>query len=243
MILPEFLFRWCPRRVALFGRTRNPNAKDHTKPCDAQLIINSGVGTAVIVCKSRLLDVINDLRVTAKNNLSLIAESITMLKNAGLRVIIDLEHAIDAFKGVYSYGKKLPEEDVLKSQQHVTDIIELAGNAGADCIVLCDTNGGASPLEIKSIFRYICSEFPTLRFGFHGHNDLGLSVQNSITALRCGACHIQGTVGGIGERVGNTDWITLVVMTYQHHKDINIIPEEAFDRLTQLAQAVSSCFG
>ena len=128
-------------------------------------------------------------------NLRMISDSVLYLKKAGLEVHYDAEHFYDGFKENAAYALKT---------------IQAAVNAGADFVVLCDTNGGCMYHEIDEITRAVIQHFPEVKFGIHAHNDGGLAVANTIAAVRAGAAIVQGTINGYGERCGNADLITII---------------------------------
>jgi len=130
------------------------------------------------------------LRVDAETNLKMIEDSVKFLKGQGKEVIFDAEHFFDGYKD---------------DPMFALTALSAAANAGADCLALCDTNGGCVPQEICGIFKTVSDKFPDVKVGFHGHNDSACAVANSLMAVATGAEHIQGTINGLGERCGNAD--------------------------------------
>ncbi|MGB9598272.1 MAG: citramalate synthase, partial [Minisyncoccales bacterium] len=172
-------------RIVAFGMT----CKKEKKPKeDRQFLALLEAKTKIItlVGKACLLQVKNVLRTNAKENLRIISESIRFAREKGKRVFFDAEHFFDGFKNNPSFALK-----VLKTAQR----------AGAERIVLCDTNGGSLPFEIGKIVRQVKKEIKK-PLGIHCHNDSGLALANSLEGLKEGVSQIQGTINGYGERCG-----------------------------------------
>lgn len=180
-------------KLAAFGSTRRKGikAKDDSQ---LQMLISSEARVITIFGKTWDLHVHEALRVSEEENLSMIFDSIEFLKNQGREVIYDCEHFFDGFKANPAYALQ-----TLKAAQ----------DAGANCIVLCDTNGGTMPTEIEPIMSAVKKEITTA-LGVHAHNDCGMGVINSCTAVLNGAVQVQGTVNGYGERCGNADLIQVI---------------------------------
>jgi 2-isopropylmalate synthase len=140
-----------------------------------------------------------------EENLAMVHDSVTFLKNNNLEVIYDAEHFFDGYKNNADYALKT---------------LQAAVEGGADFVVLCDTNGGTLPFEIESIISDVQkfidekglapADHPPCRLGIHAHNDCGLAVANSITAVQTGAVMVQGTINGYGERCGNADLTSII---------------------------------
>ncbi len=129
-----------------------------------------------------------------EENLEMIRDSVSFLKSHGREVTYDAEHFFDGFKSNEAYALQT---------------LKAAEEAGADCIVLCDTNGGTMPTEIPAIMAKV-RETVKLPIGVHTHNDAGMAVANSVVAVYHGATHVQGTINGYGERCGNADLIQVI---------------------------------
>ncbi len=147
-----------------------------------------------IVGKSWDLHVREALRVTLDKNLKMVAETIGYLKKAGRTVFFDAEHFFDGFKSNSAYALK---------------VIRAAANAGADVIVLCDTNGGTMPFQVEAIVRKARESVAT-PLGIHTHNDTEMAVANSVVAVHGGCTHVQGTINGYGERCGNANLCSII---------------------------------
>ncbi|HEY2951599.1 MAG TPA: citramalate synthase, partial [Verrucomicrobiae bacterium] len=150
-------------------------------------LLEAGTPVICIVGKTWLLHVTEVLRVTPDENLAMIGDTIKFFKDHGKTVFYDAEHSFD--------GSKHEPDYALATWQ-------AAEKAGADCIVLCDTNGGCLPAEISRITAFARKKL-TARIGIHTHNDIGLGVANALAGIEAGATQVQGTINGYGERTGN----------------------------------------
>jgi 2-isopropylmalate synthase len=219
-------------KVAAFGRTN---------PDDIKEIVRLGVPVAVLFCKSRLMDVYETLQIGKSDNLEIIDDSIRYLKEQGKEVILDLEHAVDAWFGRGNFGKYFDEDESIEHRAHFLKVIGTAISAGADCLVICDTNGNGTPEEVEEMFAYFVNEFPEVSFGFHGHNDFELAVANTRAAVFSGATHIHGTINGYGERCGNANLCSLIPRLQLKDK-FKIIEPEKLKKFTPVANMVSNYF-
>ncbi len=131
-----------------------------------------------------------------EQNLEIIHDSVKFLKSRVDEVFYDAEHFFDGYKSNPEYALKC---------------LEAALSGGADCLVLCDTNGGSLPEDIEAVVTRIHQRFPEAEIGIHCHNDSDLAVANSMAALSAGASQVQGCVNGYGERVGNTNLTSLLI--------------------------------
>jgi len=145
------------------------------------------------------------------------------MKSRGREVIYDAEHFFDGYRQDPAYA---------------LETLSAALRGGADILVLCDTNGGALPDEAEKAVREICVKLTNVPVGIHAHNDAGMAAANSILAVLAGAEHVQGTIGGIGERCGNADLVT-VIAGLQVKRGVNCIPEASLQELTRAARAVA----
>jgi len=172
-------------KICAFGRTHLSDVEEILK------LKEVGLRCGVLVGKTRTRDVEAGLRKNLDENLLMIEKTISLLKNEGFEVFFDAEHFFQAFL----------EDD----KTYALEVIETAKKAGADWIVLCDTNGKMTPQKVAFVFREMKEKFPDINFGFHPHNDRGRALANAERAWLEGVSLFEGTVGGIGERVGNLD--------------------------------------
>ncbi|HWE84579.1 MAG TPA: alpha-isopropylmalate synthase regulatory domain-containing protein [Terracidiphilus sp.] len=230
-------------KLALFGRTRGRGTRVADWP-DARFIVErrQRVPVAVIVVKSRLLDVERSLETTPEENLAMARETIAYLQDEGLEVIVDLEHAMDAACGRREMGAPCDADYARRTLDYFHRMVEQCVEQRASRIVLCDTTGGASPEEVNAAVSRMVRYFPAARFGFHGHTDRGLGVANTRAAVLAGAVQVQGTLAGTGERCGNVN-LTTVVGGMQLRGEAEFVPEESLKGLASLAHAVHAAFG
>ncbi|MBL7058333.1 hypothetical protein ISS03_03275 [Patescibacteria group bacterium] len=187
---------------------------------------NLPIKNVALVCKARLHDVTHSLKKVPNIYLKEVHNHIKKFQDNGVKVFLDLEHAVDAYFGIGAYGKKLKSErDQAENREYLYKMISTAIAAGVFRLVVCDTTGRANPEEITEMFKDITNRFPSATFGFHGHDDRSFANINSQYACFAGARHIQGTFDGLGERVGNLNWI-LFVSDLQLHSQIQLVPGE-----------------
>jgi 2-isopropylmalate synthase len=173
--------------------TRRP-AVDAPNDLNLKSLIDSGAQIATLVGKSSVFHVKNVLQTSLGENLNMIRDSVSFLIKQGRRVIYDAEHFFDAAK---------------ENADYAFSTIEVAANAGAEEVVLCDTRGSAYPHEISRLTEAAARKLDK-PIGIHAHNDRGLATANTLAAVMAGASHVQVTVNGIGERCGNADLVEVV---------------------------------
>jgi 2-isopropylmalate synthase len=229
--------------LALFGRTRGLGVKVEDWP-DVQFIVRHKrhIPVAVVVVKSRLLDVERSLGTTPEENLLMAWDTIKYLHANGLEVFVDLEHAMDANCGRCENGILCDADYNKRSLEHFRQLTERCVRQKVSRIVLCDTNGGASPEEVTQVFEDLARDFPQAKFGFHGHTDRGFGVANTRAAILAGAVQAQGTLIGTGERCGNVN-LTTVVGSMQLRGEAEFVPPESLSGLTGLAHSAYAAFG
>jgi 2-isopropylmalate synthase len=230
-------------KLALFGRTRGRGAKVQEWP-DVQFIVRykRRVPVAVIVIKSRLLDIEKSLETTPEENLRMAWETIDCLQDNGLEVMVDFEHAMDANCGRRENGAACDVDFRRRSLDYFRQLTDQCIRQNVSRIVICDTNGGASPEEVGEVIGGLVRSYPNASFGFHGHTDRGLGVANTRAAILAGAVHVQGTLLGTGERCGNVN-LTTVIGGMQLRGEAEFVPSESLRGLTSLAQAAFAAFG
>ncbi|MFH0794557.1 MAG: citramalate synthase, partial [bacterium] len=181
-------------RVAAFGSTRKKDTAPQNDD-NLRMLLEAGTPVVTIFGKSSPFHVKDALQTTLEENLHMISDSVAFVQRQGKEVVYDAEHFFDGYKADPTYALYT---------------LQAAHAAGAHHLVLCDTNGGTEFREIAEIFRQIKKEFPQARLGIHAHNDTGYGVANTLAAVHEGAEMVQGTINGIGERVGNADLITIL---------------------------------
>ena len=207
--------------LVAFGSTRRPKAKTET---DANLLAlaNAGVKVATIVGKSSALQVTQVLETTPEENLHMIADSISYLKVKGLTVFFDAEHFFDGFRTNPDYALRC---------------LTTAAEAGASCLVLCDTNGGTLPHEI-TVGVEAARRLTDVPLGIHAHNDNALAVANTLAAVNAGATQVQGTINGYGERCGNAN-LCSIIPNLKLKMSIDCVTNEQLAKLTDVSHYVN----
>lgn len=206
-------------KVAAFGSTRR---KDIKADQDPQVLTLLAADTPVVTFygKSWLLHVKEVLNTTEDENRAMIADTVRVCKEAGREVFYDAEHFFDGYKDEPEYA---------------LSTLGAALEAGADVLVLCETNGGCLPHEIEEIVRQVQKRFPKAQIGIHSHDDGGVGVANALAAIRAGAVQVQGTMNGYGERTGNCN-LTTVIPNLQLKMGIPVVPD--LTKLTALSKFV-----
>ena len=229
-------------KLALFGRSRGRGMRVADWP-DVQFIVEhkQRVPVAVIVVKSRLLDVRKSLETTPEENLLMAGETVRYLEDQGLEVIVDLEHAMDAACGRRECGVAGDAEFGAETLDYFHQVVAQCAEQRVSRIVVCDTTGGASPEEVARVIGGLVKTYPQAGIGFHGHTDRGLGVANSRAAILAGARHVQGTLLGTGERCGNVN-LTTLVGSMQLRSEAEFVPEGSLAGLTSLAHAGYAAF-
>lgn len=207
--------------LVAFGSTARKNTPPEE---DANLaaLLAAGTKTVSIFGKSSDMHVTEVLGTTLQENLRMIGESVRYLRANGREVIYDAEHFFDGYKA---------------NAEYALETIEQAVKNGASVIALCDTNGGTFPEEIFEIVRQVAPRF-RVHFGIHCHNDLGLAVACSMSAVNAGVTHIQGTFIGYGERCGNAN-LSTVIPNLQLKRHMMCIPPECLKLLTPAARTIA----
>ncbi len=209
-------------RLVAFTRARRPGGRAEDDPA-VSLLARLSAPVACIVAKSWRLHVEKVLGTTPERNLESVSDTVAYLAAAGKEVIFDAEHYFDGFK---------------EDPEHALSVLRAAAEAGATTLVLCDTNGGTLPTELKAIVARTVREFPGVEIGIHTHNDAGCGVANALAAVEAGATHVQGTINGVGERCGNCDLVTTIA-NLQLKMGLKVVDEERLRRLTEVSNYVS----
>jgi 2-isopropylmalate synthase len=208
-------------KIAAFGSTAHPKNRvedDH----NIQALLDANTPVVTIFGKTWDLHVRVALGISLERNLELIGETVAYLKSVGKEVIYDAEHFFDGF---------------LADQEYAVNTLRAAEAAGADVIVLCDTNGGSLTEAIRDGVVAVSGELKT-PFGIHTHNDSDMAVANSVIAIRHGATHVQGTINGYGERCGNAN-LCSVIPNIELKLGFQAIGRECLANLTQVSHYIS----
>ena len=208
-------------KIAAFGSTRRAKVKA-SEDVNLNELIKSDTPTCTIFGKSWDLHVTDIIKTSLEENLAMISDSVNFLKKNGREVFYDAEHFFDGYK---------------KNPEYALKTVLAAQDAGADCIVFCDTNGGTLPPEVRKIIGEVKDKIKT-GMGIHCHNDLDLAVANSLAAVEMGCTQIQGTFNGLGERCGNVDLCTVIGIL---HTKLNrkSIPDSKVNLLTETSYFLS----
>lgn len=208
-------------KVTAFCSTRRKSIAPENDP-NLNAVLDSGVSVATIFGKSWDFHVHKALQTTLEENLAMIYDSVKYLKSKGLEVIYDAEHFFDGYKN---------------NREYALETIKHAQSAGADWVVLCDTNGGTMPDEIKTIVSDVCSVLDA-PVGIHAHNDCELGVANTLAAVQAGARQIQGTINGYGERCGNAN-LCSAIPNLQLKLNFHCISDGQLQNLAAAARYIS----
>ncbi len=209
-------------KLTPFGSTAHPS-NPASKDKNLLSLIRADTEYVTIFGKTWDLHVKEVLRIKPKDNLRIIFESVKFLTKKGKKVFYDAEHFFDGYKA---------------NPEYALATLKAACEAGAELLVLCDTNGGTLPWEIKKISQSIKKGLLVDSFGIHCHNDLGLALANSVACVDSGCVHIQGTINGYGERCGNAD-LVLVMGVLQLKMNKKLISGAKMGELTHLSHYVS----
>lgn len=209
-------------RIVAFGATRR---KELTAEEDENLAALANAGTKVVTLYGKAWDrqVTEVLRTDLEENLAMVRDSVSFMKRAGKRVFFDAEHFFDGMAG---------------NAEYALAVIEAAHEAGAERLILCDTNGGTLPHVVGEGVAAAKKRLPDAVIGIHCHNDAGLAAASTITAALAGAAQIQGTLSGVGERCGNAD-LTCVIPDLELKCGALCLPDGKLERLTPVARKVA----
>jgi len=207
--------------IAAFGSTRRANTKAEDD-MNLKSLIDARTSVVTIFGKTWDLHVVDILKTTLDENIEMIKSSVKFLKANKKKIFYDAEHFFDGYKSNSGYA---------------INTILAAQEAGADYIILCDTNGGTMPDEIKKIVTGI-KKIVDIPLGIHCHNDLGMAVANSIAAVEAGCTQIQGTFNGLGERCGNADLCTIIGILATKMK-LESIPKANLKELMEASYYIS----
>ncbi|MPZ74094.1 MAG: citramalate synthase [Nitriliruptorales bacterium] len=208
--------------LTAFGMTRRPKGDVATDPTLGALL-EAGTQAVCLVGKAWDLHVREALGASLEEGLRMVADSVAFLRGEGKRVFFDAEHFFDGYDADAAFA---------------LDVVRAAAESGAECVVLCDTNGGALPERIHRTVSEVVAAVPTTQVGIHAHNDTDCAVANSLAAVQAGATHVQGTANGIGERCGNANLMSLIP-NLQLKLDLPVVTEDDLIHITHVAHEVA----
>ncbi|KAA1398001.1 citramalate synthase [Aeromicrobium ginsengisoli] len=206
--------------LAAFGATRRAGVQASEDPL-IQALRDSGASVVTLVAKSHDRHVTEALRTTLEENLAMVRDTVTYLREEGQRVFVDLEHFFDGYRA---------------NRDYALEVVRAAGDAGAEVVILCDTNGGMLPHWVTEIVTDVATT--GVRLGIHAHNDTGCAVANSMAAVQAGVTHVQGCVNGYGERTGNADLITCVA-NLELKLGMTVLPEGSLADASRISHAIA----
>ncbi len=177
-----------------FGMTRRSGTSAGNDP-GLNAVLSGKSDAVCLVGKTWDFHVTKALNISLDENLKMIKDSISEAVNRGKQAMFDCEHFFDGFKNNKSFA---------------LDCVNVAYEAGAKWVILCDTNGGTLPYEIEETINDLNAQLTNIPLGIHCHNDSGTAVACSLAAIKAGVRHVQGTINGLGERCGNADLISLI---------------------------------
>ncbi|MFA6920801.1 MAG: citramalate synthase [Gallionella sp.] len=208
-------------KLAAFGRTRQKHIQCE-QDANLQALLLAATPVVTMVGKSSDYHVKLVLSTTPEENLAMIRDSVSYIKSKGREVVFDAEHFFDGF---------------LANREYALATLQAAADAGADWLVLCETNGGKLPWEVEEIVREVARHIRT-PLGVNCHNDTGCGVANSLAAVRGGCTQVQGTINGYGERVGNAN-LTTIIPNLQLKMDKPVVTPEQLCELTALSHFIA----
>jgi 2-isopropylmalate synthase len=208
-------------KIAAFGSTRRKNSEVATDP-NIKALVDAQTPVVTVVGKSWDLHVYDVLETTPEENLAMIEESVAYLKGLGKEVVYDAEHFFDGYKA---------------NPEYALATVQAAERGGADVLVLCETNGGSPPWEVADIVAAVSEQTHT-DIGIHTHDDGGNGVANSLSGIRAGAVHVQGTINGYGERTGNANLCT-IIPNLQLKMNLECVSAENLKGLSDLSHYVA----
>jgi 2-isopropylmalate synthase len=222
-------FERAPSELALstatlvaFGSTRRAGGRaddDET----LRHLVKANTSTVCIVAKSWDYHVTEALRTSLDEGVAMVRDSVEFLRAAGLRVFVDAEHFFDGFK---------------RNPEFSLQVLAAAAEAGADALVLCDTNGGTLPHEVAEVMSAVVPQFEGIGIGVHFHDDSGVAVANTLLGVRLGATQVQGCINGYGERTGNANLCT-IIPDLALKMGVGTIPADRLERLTPVSHHIA----
>ncbi|MFC0599313.1 citramalate synthase [Streptomyces palmae] len=208
-------------RLVAFGATRKAGVRVEDDPQVAALLA-SGAPVITLVAKSHDRHVELALRTTLDENLAMVADTVSYLRAQGRRVFVDCEHFFDGYRANPEYAKS---------------VVRAAHQAGAEVVVLCDTNGGMLPAQVQAVVGTVLADTGA-RLGIHAQDDTGCAVANTLAAVDAGATHVQCTANGYGERVGNANLFP-VVAALELKYGRRVLPAGSLAEMTRISHAIA----
>jgi 2-isopropylmalate synthase len=215
-------------KLVAFGMTRRAGSSAAEDP-GFQALLDSRAPVLCLVAKSDMRHVEQALRTTPAENLAMIADSVRTGREHDRQVFIDCEHFFDGFR---------------HDPEYATLVVRTALEAGAEAVVLCDTNGGRIPSDITAavteLRRRLEADLPAerVRLGMHAQNDTGCAVANTLAAVQAGVMHVQGTANGYGERPGNANLFS-VIANLETKLGLKVLPDGGLEKLTRISHAIA----
>ncbi|EPH44594.1 putative AIPM/Hcit synthase family transferase [Streptomyces aurantiacus JA 4570] len=208
-------------QLVAFGATRRPGAKAADDP-QVNALLASGAPVITLVAKSHDRHVELALRTTLDENVEMVRDTVSYLRSQDRRVFVDCEHFFDGYRANPEYAKA---------------VVRAAADAGADVVVLCDTNGGMLPAQVQAVVATVAADTGA-RLGIHAQDDTGCAVANTLAAVDAGATHVQCTANGYGERVGNANLFPVVAaLELKYGK--RVLPDGALREMTRVSHAIA----
>ncbi len=208
--------------LVAFGSTRRADIDAASDP-QLQALLEANTDVICVVGKSWDYHVTEALRTTLDEGIAMVADTVRFLTSEGKRVFFDAEHFFDGFRSNPDYALQ---------------VVTVAAGAGAERVILCDTNGGGLPSSIGPAVAATRKNVPGATLGIHTHNDSGCAVANTLTAVQAGAIQVQGCINGYGERTGNAD-LCAVLPDLMLKLGIEAIPKERLARLTTISHLIA----
>ncbi len=210
-------------QIAAFGNTRRANVEAADDPT-LKALLDTNAPIMTLVGKSSEYQVRDVLQTSLEENLAMIADSVTYLKSNGRRVFFDAEHFFDGYK---------------MNAEYAVQALRVAMDAGAERLILCDTNGGTLPSEVAEIVKKIKEDLgEDAVIGIHSHNDTDTAVASALSAIEAGAYQVQGCINGYGERTGNANMIS-IIGNLKLKMGVDAVSDEQLASLTEVSNFVS----
>ena len=210
-------------QIAAFGNTRRANVEAEDDPT-LKALLDTKAPVTTLVGKSSEYQVRDVLQTSLEENLAMIADSVTYLKSKGRRVFFDAEHFFDGYK---------------MNAEYAVQALRVAMDAGAERLIVCDTNGGTLPSEVAGIVKQIKKDIgEDAVIGIHSHNDTDTAVASALSAVESGAYQVQGCINGYGERTGNANMIS-VIGNLKLKMGVDAVSDKQLASLTEVSNFVS----